>query len=110
MSVSVRTMYYELNTVFKPCKAVCFHPACVWRQTADDGILGFDYWVPGHKEAMHGWTTVIYHDGWPQYQYNDWWMFYYGANITFQAEVDGCPYPEGNSKSVVFSGSGRFRQ
>jgi len=64
-------------------------------------LVATDYWVPGHKEAMHGWTTVIYHDGWPQYQYNDWWMFYYGANLSFSAEVDGCPYPANDTSCVI---------
>jgi hypothetical protein len=51
-----------------------------------------EYWVPGHKELMGGWSTVIYKDGWPQYQYDDWWLLYYGANMTIQAQIDGCKF------------------
>ncbi len=51
-----------------------------------------EYWVPGHKELMGGWSTVTYKDGWPQYQYDDWWLFYYGADLTLDAKIDGCQY------------------
>jgi hypothetical protein len=51
-----------------------------------------EYWVPGHKELMGGWTTVTYKDGWPQYQYDDWWLLYYGAQATISVNIDGCLY------------------
>lgn len=55
-------------------------------------MVAKEYWVPGHKELMGGWSTVIYKDGWPQYQYDDWWMLYYGAHATISATIDGCVY------------------
>lgn len=55
-------------------------------------LVPTDYWVPGHKEHMHGWSTVVYKDGWPQYQYDDWWMFYYGANLNMHVVIDACYY------------------
>jgi len=55
-------------------------------------LTATEYWVPGHKELMGGWTTVIYKDGWPQYQYDDWWKLYYGAQLTIQAQIDGCQF------------------
>jgi hypothetical protein len=52
-----------------------------------------EYWVPGHKDLMGGWTTVVYKDGWPQYQYDDWWLLYYGADLTLNASIVACdPY------------------
>jgi hypothetical protein len=55
-------------------------------------MVAKEYWVPGHKELMGGWTTVTYKDGWPQYQYDDWWMLYYGGQATISARIDGCLY------------------
>jgi len=66
-------------------------------------LVASEYWVPGHKELMHGWSTVIYHDGWPQYQYDDWWLFYYGANLSFSARVNGCPYGGDDNSCVISS-------
>ena len=64
-------------------------------------LVAADYWIPGHKELMDGWTTVIYKDGWPQYQYNDWWKLYYGANLTINANINGCSY--GFSNTCIIS-------
>lgn len=60
-----------------------------------------EYWVPGHKEAMHGWTTVTYKDGWPQYQYDDWWKLYYQGELTLGAAIDGCPVNYGDFDCIV---------
>jgi len=49
-----------------------------------------EYWVPGHLEAMHGWTTVEYRDGWPQYYYDDWWKLYWGGTAKVYAEISAC--------------------
>lgn len=62
-----------------------------------------EYWVPGHKEAMEGWTTVTFVDGWPQYQYDDWWKLYYGGNLSLGAVIDGCDYNIGSDGCVVSS-------
>jgi hypothetical protein len=59
-----------------------------------------EYWVPGHKELMGGWSTVTFHDGWPQYQYDDWWMLYYGGTMTMTATIDGCQYSGGSGCAV----------
>lgn len=59
-------------------------------------LVATDYRVPGHKEAMDGWSTVIYHDGYPQYQYNDWWLLYHGANLNLSVKIDGCDYQWGS--------------
>lgn len=53
-------------------------------------LVATDYWVPGHKEAMDGWSTTIFHDGYPEYQYNDWWLLYLGANLNISTSIDGC--------------------
>lgn len=53
-------------------------------------LVATDYWVPGHKEAMDGWSTTIFHDGYPEYQYNDWWLLYLGANLNLSINIDGC--------------------
>jgi hypothetical protein len=45
---------------------------------------------------MDGWSTVIYHDGYPEYQYNDWWLLYLGANLNLNVNIDGCEYQGGN--------------
>ncbi len=63
-----------------------------------------EYWAPGHKEAMEGWTTVVYKDGWPQYQYDDWWLFYYGAELNVIAQIDGCKYQGGNECIISTDG------
>lgn len=60
-----------------------------------------EYWVPGHKEAMHGWSTVIYKDGWPQYQYDDWWKLYYSGTLFFGAAIDGCEYSYDREDCIV---------
>lgn len=59
-------------------------------------LVPTDYWVPGHKEAMGGWTTMIYHDGLPEYQYNDWWLLYLGTSLNISANINGCEYPGGS--------------
>lgn len=59
-------------------------------------LVATDYWVPGHKEAMDGRSTVIFHDGYPEYQYNDWWLLYLGANLNINVNIDGCKYQWGN--------------
>ncbi|MFH0891640.1 MAG: hypothetical protein V1867_02570 [Candidatus Falkowbacteria bacterium] len=64
-----------------------------------------EYWVPGHKEAMHGWSTVIYHDGWPQYQYDDWWKLYYGGTLGLSAYIDGCVEDYGYEECIISSDS-----
>jgi hypothetical protein len=68
-------------------------------------LVASEYWVPGHKELMHGWSTVIYHDGWPQYQYDDWWLLYYGANLSLSARVSGCPYGGDDNSCIISSGT-----
>ncbi|MFA5917382.1 MAG: hypothetical protein WC850_04070 [Candidatus Gracilibacteria bacterium] len=67
-------------------------------------LVATDYWVPGHKEAMDGWTTVIYHDGYPEYQYNDWWLLYLGANLNLNVNIDGCDY-QGGSECIISNAS-----
>ena len=54
-------------------------------------LIPADYWVPGHKELMEGWSTVVFKDGWPQFQYDDWWQLYYGASLAMSVSIDGCP-------------------
>lgn len=62
-----------------------------------------EYWVPGHKEAMHGWSTVVFKDGWPQYQYDDWWKLYYGGTLIMGAVIDGCESSYGDSNCIISS-------
>lgn len=64
-----------------------------------------EYWVPGHKEAMHGWSTVVYKDGWPQYQYDDWWKLYYSGTLIFGASIDGCENSYGQESCIVSTDS-----
>jgi hypothetical protein len=66
-------------------------------------LVPSDYWVPGHKELMGGWSTVTFKDGWPQYQYNDWWMLYYGASLAMSASIDACPATLGYTSSCIIS-------
>ena len=53
-------------------------------------LVAPEYWVPGHKELMGGWTTVEYRDGWPQYYYDDWWLLYWGGTIEVDARITAC--------------------
>ncbi|PLX27666.1 hypothetical protein C0583_00295 [Candidatus Parcubacteria bacterium] len=62
-----------------------------------------EYWIPEHKEAMQGWSTVTYKDGIPQYQYDDWWKFYYEASLSFGAYIDGCLENYGASDCIISS-------
>ena len=59
-------------------------------------LVATDFWVPGHKEAMDWWSTVIFHDGYPEYQYNDWWLLYLWANLNLNVNIDGCDYQWGS--------------
>jgi len=52
-------------------------------------LVATEYWVPGHRDLMGGWTTVTFRDGWPSYEYDDWWLFYKGAEINFSANITG---------------------
>lgn len=68
-------------------------------------LIPAEYWVPGHLEAMHGWTTVTYKDGIPQRNYDDWWKLYYGGTLTLGAAIDGCEYSYGNESCIVSTDS-----
>jgi len=57
-------------------------------------LIPREYWIPEHKEAMHGWSTVVYKDGIPQRQYDDWWKLYYGGTLYLNASISGCHYPD----------------
>jgi hypothetical protein len=66
-------------------------------------LVATDYWVPGHKELMGGWSTVVYKDGWPQYQYDDWWLLYSGASLVMSASIDGCSGAHNYTASCIVS-------
>jgi len=68
-------------------------------------FMPVEYWVPGHLEAMHGWSTVTYADNWFHRQYDDWWKLYYGGTMTMSAVIDGCEYSNGDSSCIVSSDS-----
>jgi len=53
-------------------------------------LVATEYWIPGHKELMYGWTTVEYRDGWPQYYYDDWWKLYWCGTIEIYASITAC--------------------
>jgi hypothetical protein len=101
----------EKMQITKPLQASLFDyksipiPHMEKGQTMDIPInlVASEYWVPGHKELMHGWSTVIYHDGWPQYQYDDWWLLYYGANLSLSTRVSGCPYGGDDNSCIISS-------
>jgi LysM repeat protein len=52
-------------------------------------LLRTDYWVPGHKEAMGGWTTIETYDGYVTNSSNwdDWWILYYNAKLNIRAST-----------------------
>jgi hypothetical protein len=50
--------------------------------------IGQEYWIPGHKEAMHGWSTVVINDGYMQLQYDDWWSLYFQGKLNIMAVVN----------------------
>lgn len=66
-------------------------------------LIPKEYWVPGHKEAMEGWSTVTYGDSWVNYQYDDWWKLYYGGTLSLGAAIDGCLENFGESDCIISS-------
>jgi LysM repeat protein len=53
-----------------------------------------DYWVPGHQEALNGWSYAECDDyGCRSLTWDDWWKLYYRGEATITARVGRiCPY------------------
>ncbi|OGF25053.1 hypothetical protein A2227_06925 [Candidatus Falkowbacteria bacterium RIFOXYA2_FULL_47_19] len=105
--------YGESVAITEPLQGQMFEPTVITVPPLEPGEMiaipivftPAEYWVPGHKEAMHGWSTVVYHDGWPQYQYDDWWKLYYGGTLGLSAYIDGCDYSYGYEECIISSDS-----
>jgi LysM repeat protein len=52
-------------------------------------LLASEYWIPGHKEAMEGWTTIETYDGYIKRSsaWDDWWMLYYDSKLSIGAST-----------------------